>query len=62
MAERVSIRLAWRFGQTGPNAHYVQCDQLDCQYVGDNQPPCPLSVLLFLDEIKAWADYDREAL
>jgi hypothetical protein len=62
MAEHVSIRLAWRFGHTGRNAHFVQCNQVDCQYAGDNRPPCPLSVVLFLDELKTPAEYDPEAL
>ncbi len=51
MAERVSIRLVWRLGRTGPNAQFVQCNQLECQYAGENRPPCPLSVVLFVDEI-----------
>jgi len=49
IAERVSIRLAWRLGRTGPDAHVVLCNQADCQYAGDNRPPCPLSVVLFHD-------------
>ena len=51
MAERVTIRLAWRYGQTGRGAHVVLCDQVDCQYAGSNAPPCPLSVALFLDDL-----------
>ena len=47
--ERVSIRLTWRFGHTGPDAHVVVCNQADCQYADDNRPPCPLSVQLFPD-------------
>ena len=31
---------------------FMQCDQLDCQYVDINQPPCPLSLDLFSEEIK----------
>jgi hypothetical protein len=31
----------------------VQCNQLDCQYVEENKPPCPLHVGLFADEIRA---------
>jgi hypothetical protein len=56
MAERVSIRLVWRLGRTGPNAQVVQCNQLECQYAGENQPPCPLSVVLFADEINGEPD------
>jgi hypothetical protein len=56
MAERVSIRLVWRFGRTGPDAQFVQCNQLDCQYADENRPPCPLSVVLFADEINGERD------
>jgi hypothetical protein len=56
MAEHVSIRLVWRLGRTGPDAQFVQCNQVDCQYAGDNKPPCPLSVLLFVDELNRATD------
>jgi hypothetical protein len=59
MAEWVSIRLAWRFGHTGRGAHFVQCNQTDCQYASNNEPPCPLSVVMFLDELKT-AEPDPE--
>lgn len=31
---------------------FVQCNQLECQYVGLNQPPCPLRLDLFAEEIE----------
>ena len=31
---------------------FVQCNQLECQYVDLNQLPCPLSLDLFAEEIK----------
>ncbi len=31
---------------------FVQCNQLECQYVGVNQPPCPLRLDLFAEEIE----------
>ena len=31
---------------------FVQCNQLECQYVGLNQSPCPLSLDLFAQEIE----------
>lgn len=31
---------------------FVQCNQLECQYVDVNQLPCPLNLDLFSDEIK----------
>ena len=43
----------------GPQGYFVQCNQLDCQYVDENKPPCPLHVGLFADEIRA-AEEARE--
>jgi hypothetical protein len=34
------------------NEPFVQCDQLECQYVGVNLPPCPLRLELFAEEIE----------
>jgi len=31
---------------------FVQCNQLDCQYVDFNRSPCPLSLDLFAEEIE----------
>ncbi len=31
---------------------FVQCNQLECQYVDLNQSPCPLHLDLFAEEIK----------
>ena len=51
--ENVQIRLK-RWGGFGrPPGYFVQCNQLDCQYVEENKPPCPLHVGLFADEIRA---------
>jgi hypothetical protein len=33
--------------------YFVQCNQQDCQYAGENKPPCPLSPALFAEEIAA---------
>jgi hypothetical protein len=33
--------------------HFVQCNQADCQYVEANEPPCPLHLDMFAEEIKA---------
>jgi hypothetical protein len=30
----------------------VKCDQDECQYVGENRLPCPLSLSMFNEEIK----------
>jgi hypothetical protein len=31
---------------------FVKCNQSECQYVDLNQPPCPLHLDLFAEEIK----------
>lgn len=38
-------------GFKGDDEPFVQCDQADCQYVDENQPPCPLSLDMFADEL-----------
>ncbi|PYN58317.1 MAG: hypothetical protein DMD92_12700 [Candidatus Rokuibacteriota bacterium] len=60
VSETVSIRLRRLSGFGRPQGYFVQCDQLDCQYVEENKPPCPLQVEMFADEIKA-ADEARRA-
>jgi len=52
VSERVLIRLrrSGLFG--GPSGYFVQCNQVDCQYVDENKPPCPLHVGMFADEIR----------
>jgi hypothetical protein len=53
VSEAVVIRLK-RPGRLGAGSGYfVQCNQVDCQYVDANVPPCPLRVDMFADEIKA---------
>src|SRR5881396_893696 len=42
--ETVQIRLRRSGGFGRPNGYFVQCNQLDCQYVDENKPPCPLHV------------------
>ena len=36
-----------------PTGYFVQCNQTECQYVDANEPPCPLHVGMFSEEIKA---------
>ena len=51
--ESVMIRLK-RPGGFGRNqGYFVQCNQVDCQYVEENKPPCPLHIGMFADEIRA---------
>ena len=57
--ETVQITLK-RPGPFGRREIFVQCNQLDCQYVEENKPPCPLTQAMFSEEIQA-ADAAREA-
>jgi hypothetical protein len=53
VSESVQIRLKRNGGFGRVQGYFVQCNQLDCQYVEENKPPCPLQVGLFADEIRA---------
>jgi hypothetical protein len=53
VTEIVRIRLIRSNRLRGPGDYFVQCNQVDCQYVDANVPPCPLRVDMFADEIKA---------
>jgi len=59
--EVVQIHLRKRrgLGFGGEDHHFVQCDQLDCQYVSENRPPCPLNLELFADEIRELEERKR---
>ena len=56
ISENVTIALRRRtvFGGQGPL--FIRCSEVDCQYVDANEPPCPLTLDLFADEIR-----EREA-
>jgi hypothetical protein len=53
VSEAVMIRLKRNGGFGRVQGYFVQCNQLECQYVEENKPPCPLHVGLFADEIRA---------
>ena len=53
VSESVMIRLKRPGGFGRPQGYFVQCNQVDCQYVEENKPPCPLHVGMFADEIRA---------
>ncbi len=42
VSETVMIRLTRPPHLTRPSGYFVQCNQLECQYVETNAPPCPL--------------------
>lgn len=39
---------------------FVQCDQSECQYVDENEPPCPLGLSMFEDEIREKEEEARQ--
>jgi len=39
---------------------FVQCNQLECQYVDLNQSPCPLQLDLFAEEIEKREEKRRD--
>ena len=39
---------------------FVQCNQLECQYVDHNQYPCPLRLDLFAEEIETREERRRD--
>jgi hypothetical protein len=53
VSEAVLIRLRRPTGLSRQSGYFVQCNQADCQYVEANEPPCPLQVAMFSDEIRA---------
>ena len=63
VSEDVEIALKKRFSLSPEqnNKQFVQCNQLDCQYVNLNQAPCPLHLDLFAEVIeKRGTDEDIE--
>jgi hypothetical protein len=53
ISEDVSIALRRRSSFRGDGKLYVQCSEVDCQWIDANEPPCPLTLTLFAEEIKA---------
>ena len=53
VCEDVQIALKKKpFLSCGSSELFVQCNQIDCQYVNVNQSPCPLGLDLFAEEIE----------
>jgi len=54
VSEYVEIALKNKLPLSGKSKNdlFVQCNQLECQYVNLNQSPCPLHLDLFAEEIK----------
>lgn len=58
ISETVSISLRRRtsFGSRGKL--FVHCSESECQYIGTNEPPCPLTLELFAAEVQERARPD----
>ena len=56
ISETVTIALRRRTVFGGKGELFVRCSEVDCQYVDANEPPCPLTLALFADEVR-----EREA-
>ena len=52
VSEIVTIALRRRTSLDGNNPLFVRCSELDCQYIDANEPPCPLTLDLFADEVR----------
>ena len=52
VSETVTISLRRRTPFGGKSQLFVRCSEVDCQYVDANEPPCPLTLDLFGDEVR----------
>ena len=53
---KIALRNKSSFGRKFKSELFVFCDQSECQYVDQNQPPCPLCLDLFAEEIEKRKD------
>jgi hypothetical protein len=62
VSEDVEIALINKpsFSRKSNSALFVQCNQLECQYVDLNQSPCPLRLDLFAEEIEKREEKRRD--
>ena len=62
VSEDVKIALKNKFSLSfePKNELFVQCNQLECQYVDLNQSPCPLRLDLFAEEIEKREEKRRD--
>jgi hypothetical protein len=49
---QIALKNRYSLGFESRSERFVQCNQLECQYVDLNQPPCPLSPDLFAEVIE----------
>ena len=48
----ITLKVKRSLNLESKNELFVQCNQLECQYVDLNQSPCPLRLDLFSEEIE----------
>ena len=51
VSEAVTITLRRRNSMAGRGKLFVACSEKDCQYIDENELPCPLTLALFTGEI-----------
>jgi hypothetical protein len=51
ISETVSIAARRRRSLDGRGPLFVQCSEVDCQYVDTNAPPCPLTLDLVAEDL-----------
>ncbi len=56
----IFLKQARSIGLRSVRSFFVQCDQMDCQYVAENKAPCPLDLGLFAEEIAGIEQKERQ--
>ena len=49
---KIALKNKTSFSRKSSNKLFVQCNQLECQYMELNESPCPLRLDLFAEEIE----------
>ena len=56
----IALKNKLSLSRKSKNELFVQCNQLECQYVDFNQSPCPLRLDLFAEEIEKREEKRRD--
>jgi len=57
---KISLKVKPFLNRKPKHELFVQCNQLECQYVDHNQSPCPLRLDLFAEEIEKREEARRD--
>ena len=57
---KISLGTKRNGGLKSRDSLYVKCDQNECQYVEENNLPCPLTLSLFEEEIQIREEKSRQ--